>query len=683
MRKRSAEVLERVLANRIPLSVQELAEEYGTSEKTLRNDVKEINQFLNDVSLPELIISKEGRLIKAKSFDNREAEKQLYALDTYNYKLSGPERQSYIAMVLLESGHYLTMQNFADELHVSRVTIMHDMDQVKEMLEAGGVDLILDPGKGMVINCDDRRRFAMMASIGFDIREERFLKKFLNERLDVRYTLDDILSASQHYMRDNKLLFVGDTYYKIALYMFVLFNFASQKGRRPDTGTELEEMDELMLTAAESLDAMVTRETLELFHNFVSEGNDTVYLKSVNDLILYNAIIQFLGKIDETLKLGIAEDTLLTDALLLHIRSMQNWEKYEVDLTVDDNESINYPLLWELTEKNAEILERYLGYQLSDSARKSIVIHICVAIIRSQKYMTPASVVLVCPGSKAEGKYMEAQLQSYFNFRILSVLTDERDILLIDEKTEDADFVLSTIPLKTEKYTVYQIHQHLTIEDLNLLQRVIFRWQHAMPSENEKKEAALQRFILRTFEDKDLAERLVNNASKTISEYIAEQTRKKRSILSDRLKKEDVVIVHGSPEWRAAIRLSAEPLLREGSIDASYIENSIQVVEEYGDYIVVSEGVAMPHANHDLGGVHRDSLSLLVCPEGVHFTESDSMVYLIFFFASTGKNDDLEVLKTIIRVGQMPGEAKHIASLEDAETIYETILTGSSTYGKE
>ena len=45
---------------------------------------------------------------------------------------------------------------------------------------------------------------------------------------------------------------------------------------------------------------------------------------------------------------------------------------------------------------------------------------------------------------------------------------------------------------------------------------------------------------------------------------------------------------------------------------------------------------------------------LLVCPEGIHFTESDQMVYLLFCFASTGERDDLEMLKAIIRLGQTP-----------------------------
>lgn len=673
--------MERVIVNRIPLSVQELAEEYGTSEKTLRNDVKEINQFLKENDLPELIISKEGRLIKAKSFDGKEAEQKLYSLDAYDYKLSTTERQYYILTVLLESGQYMTMQNFADELHVSRVTIMHDVDEVKEKTDAAGVDLQLDPGKGMVIHCDDRVRFRAIASIGYAIREDRFLKNFLVRRLDLPYTFDQILLASQKYMKANKLLFVGDAYYKIALYMFSLFNFAPQKGSAPEEGAEYGELEQLLLTTAKNLNVMVTKEGLQLFLEFVNDGADTVYIKSVDDILLYNAIIQFLGKIDESLNLGIAEDTLLTDALLLHIRSMQNWEQHNVELPVDShNDVINYSLLWELTEKHANILEGYLGYQLSETVRKTIIIHICVGIIRSQKYLTPAAVLLVCPGSRAGGKYLEAQLQSYFNFTIRDVLSEDKEILQIDEKAKDIDFVLSTIPLKTEKCPVYQIHQNLELDDLNLLQKVIFSWQYLRPYENDKKEASLRQFIRQTFNDEVLAERLIEGSSAIISEYYEEQTREKLSLLSGRLRREDIFFADGSPEWREAIRLSAEPLLRAGVVEDSYVENSIQVVEEYGDYIVVSEGVALAHANHALGGVHADGLSLMVCPDGIRFSEAGNKVYLLFFFASTGEQDDLEVLKAIIRLGQLPGQAKRIASQKDLNAVYDTVCFGQELF---
>lgn len=679
MRKRSAEVLERVLANRSPLSIQELADEYGTSEKTLRNDVKEINQFLEEISLPELIITKEGTLIKAKNFNNREAETRLYELDAYSYKLSGTERQNYIAMVLLESGRYMTMQSFADELHVSRITIVNDMDPVKDKLAQFGVDLMLDPGKGMVIHAEEDVRLRIMAEIGFEIRDERFFQSFLYRRLEVYYTLDSILTAAQDYMKENRLLFVGDMFYKIAIYVFILFNFASTRGRRMDGSTALSDMDSMMLAVAQELQAVVTQQMLEMYRSYIRANEEDVYLKSVDDIVLYKVIIAFLGEIDKTLNLGLANDTMLLDALLMHIRNMQNWEGFDVEFPEEEASSINYDLLMELVEQHADVLESYLIHPLSDSIKKSIVIHICVAIIRNQHHILPISVLLVCPGGRAGGKYLEAQIRHYFDFRIMGVLTTEKEIRRIEERTENVDFVLSTIPLKTEKYIVYQIHSHIRLEDLNLLQRAVFRRQHFQPDAKSSKEAVLRKYIYQLFEDQELARRLAEGMEAIYTDYMQELAKKKGSVLSGRLPGEHVHLTdrEASPAWEDAIRLSAAPLLEAGFIEQGYVDKAIQVVKEYGDYIVVSEGVALAHANHNAGGVHADCLSLLACPKGIHFTESDQMVYLLFCFASTGQQDDLEMLKAIIRIGQTPGEARRIAALPNAESVRAAVLAAT------
>lgn len=53
------------------------------------------------------------------------------------------------------------------------------------------------------------------------------------------------------------------------------------------------------------------------------------------------------------------------------------------------------------------------------------------------------------------------------------------------------------------------------------------------------------------------------------------------------------------------------------------------------------------------------------------------MVYMLFCFASTGEQDDLEMLKAIIRLGQTPGEARRIAALRDPDTVYTSILTAT------
>ena len=89
----------------------------------------------------------------------------------------------------------------------------------------------------------------------------------------------------------------------------------------------------------------------------------------------------FVSKIDQELRLELTNDDKLIDSLLMHIKSMKDWGNYEVEIPKNYDLPMNYELLETLVEKYSYILESFLSYKLSSNMKKSIVIHICVAVI--------------------------------------------------------------------------------------------------------------------------------------------------------------------------------------------------------------------------------------------------------------------------------------------------------------
>nr|WP_328706950.1 PTS sugar transporter subunit IIA [Clavibacter zhangzhiyongii] len=49
-------------------------------------------------------------------------------------------------------------------------------------------------------------------------------------------------------------------------------------------------------------------------------------------------------------------------------------------------------------------------------------------------------------------------------------------------------------------------------------------------------------------------------------------------------------------DWRAAVRLAGDALVRTGAATADYAEAMIRVVEEFGAYVVIAPGLALAHA---------------------------------------------------------------------------------------
>jgi PTS system ascorbate-specific IIA component len=90
--------------------------------------------------------------------------------------------------------------------------------------------------------------------------------------------------------------------------------------------------------------------------------------------------------------------------------------------------------------------------------------------------------------------------------------------------------------------------------------------------------------------------------------------------------------------WEEAVRLSAEPLIESGSVDAQYVEAILDSTRTNGPYYVLCPNIAMPHAKPDC--VVRDGFSLITLDKPVAFSNGVEAV-VFACMAVTGKNHTL------------------------------------------
>jgi mannitol operon transcriptional antiterminator len=362
--------------------------------------------------------------------------------------------------------------------------------------------------------------------------------------------------------------------------------------------------------------------------------------------------------------------------LLMHIRSMKDWGNYEVELPNEYDSSINYERLEQLVNQYAYILEDFLSYELSANMKKSIVIHICVAIIRNRRYLPKISVVIVCPGSMATGKYLEAQIRNYFDFHIIGVLAARQVLAQLEQTDEQVDFIISTVSIYTDQYEVIKVHPFLKMEDLNLIQKLTFRRQTLRPGSIQHKKEILLRNVKEVFEDQELIETLSQKIEEVICRFQDKTEKRAQSIWQGLFDAKMIEIEENDIAWKDAMHRSARILENGGFITSDYIEEAISNVEEYGDYIMVSKGVALAHASKD-SGVFKDGVSLLLSRKGIWMTEGNDKVYLMFCFATTGEKEYYELIKNIVMIGRTDGMVEKIKNLDTAKEIYQTITAFS------
>ena len=71
-------------------------------------------------------------------------------------------------------------------------------------------------------------------------------------------------------------------------------------------------------------------------------------------------------------------------------------------------------------------------------------------------------------------------------------------------------------------------------------------------------------------------------------------------------------------DWREAVRLAGAALVRSGATQDAYTERMIQVIDEFGAYIVIAPGLALAHARPG-ADVTREGLSVVTLAEPVAF----------------------------------------------------------------
>lgn len=77
------------------------------------------------------------------------------------------------------SQDYITMQNLAKKLNVSRNTILNDFETVKDYCLAFNVNVLMKSSKGIKIECDQKDRNNLLMQIFHDL-EDDYMEKFFS-----------------------------------------------------------------------------------------------------------------------------------------------------------------------------------------------------------------------------------------------------------------------------------------------------------------------------------------------------------------------------------------------------------------------------------------------------------------------------------------------------------------------
>lgn len=687
MNKRSREILSQLITKteyNQTLSIQDLANMFKVSSRTIRYDINQINEFLMENCLEPLNLGHRG-VIETRR-DIKKAREILQEEGFYSFKLSREERNIFTAVLLICTDDYITLSEIADWQFVSRSTVIQDLDYVKTFFREHHLYVLSHSNKGLLLEGReiDRRNLLMdMIQSGSNIFKEQPIIQHLTDCLskNMEINLEDIsriekiINEAEHIygriLTDQSFVQLRN-YFEFSLYRI-------KKGHYVEGSMEEKNSKWAMAEGLiHQIERFIVKEVPETEIYFVADIlNRVKYIRKVtsNQEIVKMQVITrtFIEQISKDIKINLQGDYIFYENLINHLEStFQTMGDGVVLSGVVDEVLQRYPEVKEATERNVNVFEEYIGRTLSEEEIAYIVVHICAAIERNKNETIRYSVILVCNGGIGTSQLLLARLEKFFHLDVLDVIP-AHDIKNMN--MENVDVVISTIALEEYEAEYIQVDPLLTDEDCIRVGERLSKIKPKMSARDtmlEQHSGSLKSMecIRDILETSDTSEKTIEKIQMIVDAFFQ---KKEETMLSDLLPAQAIEVGVECSDWEEAIRASAKYLLKCHAINEHYVEAMIQNVIENGPYIVLAPGFALPHEALN-AGAFEVGMSLIRLKTPIPFGKEEmDPIEWVCCLSAINKETHLKAMFHLVNLFYNPSFRDRIQKCSTGDEIYKII----------
>ena len=685
MNKRSLEILSQLITKTEysqTISIQDLAEMFKVSSRTIRYDIEQINDYLKENHLQPLNLGKQG-VINTQA-DITKARESLSEEGFYSFKLSREERVCFSAVMMICSDDYITLSEIADQLFVSRSTIIQDLEHIKSFFRERHLYVLSHSNKGLLLEGReiDKRNLLidMIQSENSIFKAEpifqhltQCLSKNLKIDLEDISMIEKIINEAEHiygrFLTDQSFVQLRN-YFQLSLYRL-------RKAHYVEYGDDKNSKWDMAKGMIDQIQQFIVKEIPDTEIYYVASVlNRMKYIKkttSNKEIVKMQVITRnFIEKISKDIHRNLQGDYIFYENLINHLESTFSTlgDRFAINSVVDEILQ-RYPEVKQATERNVYVFEEYVGRKLSEEEIAYIVVHICAAIERNKNETVRYSVVLVCNGGIGTSQLLLARLEKFFHLDVIDIIP-AHDIENMN--MDDVDAVISTISLEGKGIEYIQVDPLLTDEDCIRVGEKLSKI-HPKVSEKETISEENQDSLksLETIKDileEDEEEIAIGKIKSVIESFFQ---KKEETTLSDLLPAQAIQIGVECSDWKGAIEASAKYLLKNGAINENYIKAMIKNVMENGPYIVVAPGFALPHEALN-AGASKVGMSLIRLKTPVPFGKKEmDPIEWVCCLSAINKETHLKAMFQLVNLFYNQSFRKQIKECKTGEEIYKII----------
>lgn len=141
--------------------------------------------------------------------------------------------------------------------------------------------------------------------------------------------------------------------------------------------------------------------------------------------------------------------------------------------------------------------------------------------------------------------------------------------------------------------------------------------------------------------------------------------------LLENLQNNDSIRVNlDAKDWKQALELCISPLIEKKVVDRKYLESIYENVTANGPYFIISDYVAMPHAQGKIG-VYENGFSLVTLKNDVYFEGDNRPVRILIGLASN--SPDIHTAVALPQIVAVFEDENNIKKIKESKTKQEIL----------
>ena len=640
-------------------SYEEICSRYKISERAVRYNIDNINYFLEVLKINP-IQRKEGILY----FDNTQDISGISSLLGEIEIFSQEERTEILKFVICFDKSGLNLTKISEKLGVSRTTTKKDMKILKKDMIQEGLNIVYKNNNGYKLKGEPYKIElfkinVLKRNLNTIIKNEKdsAFKKMITEFFDFIFLLKDKNSIKKFILNIQKSLNinVSDEVFDILYsYLVILItNEIDEKELEFETTNKgfLTDTKEFICVEKE-LGIILASENKKLSKEIILKLTDFILGITTNDFNVYYLenwiheeifIKKMINGFNKYADVDISNDEVLTDCLIYHMKPAIYRIKNNIKVSnpVFKELIMNKDPVLEIVKTVISDIEEMFSISFPEEETALLAFHFKASIDRNT-YQNLKRVLLVCGLGYGSSRLLEQSIKENYNVDIVDVLPYYLlgDVL---KNYKNIDLILTTLDIE-EKFEipVVRINPLLKQEDF------IEMSKYNIPRNDNKI------FLSKIMEivDRNTAiiskKKLIDEIKKEFKNKIIDDINYKDIHIKNFINDKNVLLIDKVSDWEEAVRISGGLLEKEKCVKNGYITEMIELVKKYGSYIVIDEGIALPHA-----GITKDVLNtgigVVVVKEPVLFPDNKS-ANIFISFSSKDNTSHLNILNDLFNL---------------------------------